>query len=47
MELQLGVKANEIQLMKITHEKELKAMRQEIENKFQQLLSKIDVVKLQ
>jgi hypothetical protein len=46
VELQLGVKANEIQLMKETHEKELKAMREEMENKFQQLLTKIDLAKI-
>jgi hypothetical protein len=32
--------------MKEKHDQEMKAMRQEMENKFQQILAKIDVKKL-
>ena len=47
VEFQLQVRANEIQMMKDKHEEELKAIRQEMEYKFQQLLAKIDIGKLQ
>ena len=47
VEFQLQVIANEIQMMKDKHEEELKAIRQEMEYKFQQLLAKIDIGKLQ
>jgi integrase len=39
-------KRNEIQVMKESHEQEMKAMRQEMENKFRQILTKIDPGKL-
>lgn len=47
VEFQLQVRANEIQMMKDKHEEELKAIRQEMEYKFQQLLAKIDIGKLE
>ena len=37
---------DEIQLMRAKHEQEMKVMREEMENKFQQLLTKIDVTRL-
>jgi integrase len=39
-------KRNEIQVMKESHEQEMKAMREEMENKFQQIHAKIDVATL-
>jgi archaellum component FlaC len=46
VEFQLEVKSNEIQIMKEKYEQELKAMREEMENKFQQILTRTDVAKL-
>ena len=43
---ELTERRDEIQLMKESHEQEMKAMRDEMENKFQQILSKIDVTTL-
>jgi hypothetical protein len=43
---ELTDKRNEIHLMKETHEQDMKAMREEMENKFQQILAKIDVAAL-
>jgi chromosome segregation ATPase len=43
---ELTERRDEIQLMKESHEQEMKAMRDEMENKFQQILSKIDVTRL-
>ena len=43
---ELTERRDEIQLMKENHEQEMKAMRDEMENKFQQILSKIDVTTL-
>lgn len=43
---ELTEKRNEIQLMKESHEQEMKAMRQEMEKKFQELFTRIDVAKL-
>ena len=37
---------NEIQLMKESHEQEMKAMREEMEDKFRQILAKVDVATL-
>ena len=42
----LAEKQDEIQKMKDKHEHEMKSMREEMENKFQQLLAKIDIAKL-
>ena len=42
----LAEKQDEIQKMKDKHELEMKSMREEMENKFQQLLAKIDIAKL-
>jgi DNA-binding protein H-NS len=39
-------KESEVQVLKQTYERDMKAMRQEMENKFQQLLAKIDIAKL-
>jgi hypothetical protein len=43
---ELTEKRNEIQLMKESHEQEMKAMREEMEKKFQELFTRIDVTKL-
>ena len=43
---ELTEKRNEIQVMKESHEQEMKAMRQEMEKKFQELFTRIDVTKL-
>ena len=40
---ELTQKQDEIQLMRTKHEHEMKIMREEMENKFQQILAKIDV----
>jgi hypothetical protein len=37
---------DEVQKMKYEHEQEMKSMRKEMESKFQQLLTKIDIAKL-
>jgi integrase len=42
----LTEKQDEIQKIKDKHEQEMKSMRQEMENKFQQVLAKIDTAKL-
>jgi len=42
----LTEKQDEIQKMKYEHEQEMKSMREEMENKFQQILAKIDTAKL-
>jgi integrase len=42
----LTEKQNEIQKMKDKHELEMKSMRKEMENRFQQILTKIDTAKL-
>jgi 2-phospho-L-lactate transferase/gluconeogenesis factor (CofD/UPF0052 family) len=42
----LTEKQDEIQKMKYEHEHEMKSMREEMENKFQQVLAKIDTAKL-
>jgi hypothetical protein len=39
-------KESEVQSLKQKHEQDMKSMREEMENKFQQLLAKIDVAKL-
>jgi hypothetical protein len=41
VEFQLAVKANEIQIMKINHEQDLKAMREETNQEFSQIMSMI------
>ena len=43
---ELTEKRNEIQVMKQSHEQEMKSMREEMERKFKQILSKIDVTTL-
>jgi hypothetical protein len=42
----LTERQDEIQKMKYQHEREMKSMREEMENKFQQVLAKIDTAKL-
>lgn len=42
----LQEKDSEIQTMKIKHEQDMKVMREEMENKFQQILTRIDTAKL-
>ena len=37
---------DEIQLMRTKHEQDVKAIREDMENKFQQILAKIDIKKL-
>jgi hypothetical protein len=39
-------KKNEVQNLKGKYEQDMKAMREEMENKFQQILAKIDVATL-
>jgi hypothetical protein len=39
-------KESEVQLLKKNYESEMKNMREDMENKFQQILAKIDVEKL-
>jgi hypothetical protein len=39
-------KESEVQLLKQKYEQDMKTMRQEMENKFQQIFSKIDVTTL-
>jgi predicted transcriptional regulator len=43
---ELTKEKNEIELMEIKHREELKTMREEMESKFSQLLTRIDVGKL-
>jgi len=39
-------KESEVQVLKQKYEQDMKSMREEMENKFQQILSKIDVATL-
>ena len=39
-------KESEVQALKIKYEQDMKSMREEMENKFQQILAKIDTRKL-
>jgi hypothetical protein len=43
---ELTEKRDEIHLMKESYEQEMKAMREEMEKKFQELFTRIDVTKL-
>ena len=47
VEFQLEVKSNEILSMKERYEKEMKAMREEMETKFQQILTKVEIIRLE
>jgi hypothetical protein len=42
----LTQKQDELRLMKVRHEQQIKSMREEMENKFQQILAKIDIQKI-
>ena len=46
IEAKISEKDSEMQAMKIKYEQDMKAMREEMENKFQQILTKIDVTKV-
>jgi ABC-type Fe3+-citrate transport system substrate-binding protein len=46
IEAKLFEKDNEMQAMKTRHEQDMKAMREEMENKFQQILARIDTRRL-
>jgi integrase len=46
IEAKMSEKDIEIQAMKTKHEQDIKAMREEMENKFQQILTKIDIAKV-
>ena len=39
-------KESEVQVLKQKYEQDMKSMREELENKFQQILAKIDTAKL-
>ncbi len=43
---QLAEKQDEISLMKLKHEREMKQMREDVESKLGQIMAKIDVKKL-
>ena len=43
---ELTKKKDEIELREIKHREELKSMREEMENRFQQILTKIDLTKI-
>jgi len=46
IEAKLEEKDDEMQAMKIKYEQDMRAMREEMENRFQQILAKIDVQKI-
>ena len=46
IEAKISEKDSEIQAMKIKYEQDMKAMREEMENRFQQILTKIEIGKL-
>jgi hypothetical protein len=46
IEAKLQEKDSEIQAMKMKYEQDMKAMHEEMENRFQQILTKIDVTKI-
>jgi integrase len=46
IEAKLEEKDDEMQAMKIKYEQDMRAMREEMENRFQQVLTKIDIAKL-